>query len=349
MSLDKKLARQKLTALWRDSKIPVLPIKRKKYVIISDVHLGDGGRADDLRRNEDALVRALDHYKRKKYSLILIGDIEEFWQFDLERIVGRYNDTVYRKMRAFGDEHIYRVYGNHDSEWGCPPDPARKTQQVCGTATAALKLKDSHGKACVMLVHGHQGSKESDKTSWFSRFWVRIYRNVEPFFKIDRHPSATKSQVKKDYERILYSWAKDTKVILICGHSHRAIFASLSYADRLQDKIGQIQAEILKHPGDRRLFKRNRKKLEKLFKELLSERQRNRDVKPVEGRRKPLPCYFNTGCALYTDGITAIEVDDDTIKLAKWHRKARNGSYHEIFEDCEGSLSSFVEQVTRKD
>jgi hypothetical protein len=40
-------------------------------------------------------------------------------------------------------------------------------------------------------------------------------------------------------------------------------------------------------------------------------------IKPVERAGEPLPCYFNTGCALYTDGITAIEISDREIRLVK--------------------------------
>ena len=34
----------------------------------------------------------------------------------------------------------------------------------------------------------------------------------------------------------------------------------------------------------------------------------------------PLPCYFNTGCALYDDGATMVEMDQGEIRLVKWSR-----------------------------
>ena len=30
------------------------------------------------------------------------------------------------------------------------------------------------------------------------------------------------------------------------------------------------------------------------------------------------PAYFNCGCCVYTNGITAIEVDRGTVRLVKW-------------------------------
>ncbi|MBD3403771.1 hypothetical protein GF420_12805, partial [candidate division GN15 bacterium] len=51
MSQDKALTRKKLTALWRSGSTPVLPTRTRKYVLLSDVHLGDKGEADDFRAN----------------------------------------------------------------------------------------------------------------------------------------------------------------------------------------------------------------------------------------------------------------------------------------------------------
>ena len=77
-----------LSALWLNADIETLETAGQKYVLLSDIHLGDGGRADDSRNNEQALVDALRHYAGAGYTLLLLGDIEEFWQFDLEAVVG---------------------------------------------------------------------------------------------------------------------------------------------------------------------------------------------------------------------------------------------------------------------
>ncbi|UCD95425.1 MAG: metallophosphoesterase family protein [Candidatus Zixiibacteriota bacterium] len=345
MSIDEKDAARKLSRLWADRSIPALETKGKKYVIISDIHLGNGGKADDCRKNRDALARALDYYRKNGYSLIMIGDIEELWQFELHEIVAEYDRLIYSKVRAFGDDRVFRVYGNHDDLWGCPDDPTRNKPIRSAASTEALKLKDARRRIRLLLVHGHQGSKESDKTSWFSRFAVRVYRGIEPYVKFDRHSSATKSRITKNYERVLYSWAKKAKVILICGHSHRAIFASKSYADRLKKEMERLQAVILASPGKKKILKQTYKALRKVHDALLDEEQKNRDIDPAEKLGDPLPCYFNTGCGVFTDGMTAIEIVDDKIKLVKWHRKPKKGETHITFPDCEGSLSQFVKEV----
>ena len=52
-----------------------------KVLILSDLHMGNGGRRDDFRRNAD-LVRTMlgSYYLPEKYSLVLNGDVEDLWQ-----------------------------------------------------------------------------------------------------------------------------------------------------------------------------------------------------------------------------------------------------------------------------
>jgi UDP-2,3-diacylglucosamine pyrophosphatase LpxH len=346
MALDKALAVQKLSELWECDDMPSLEIVENKYVLMSDIHFGNGGKADDFHGNENAFVAAMDHYSKEGYSLILLGDIEEFWQFSQNEIRERYNDTAYSSMRAFGDERIYRVYGNHDSDCQTIPDPAKNTPPKPACATEALKMKDSQGNNRFLLVHGHQGDRESDKHAWASRFWVRLFRIVEPLairLGLYGHGPATKTRIKKDYERILYSWAKESKVILICGHSHRAIFASKSYYDRLKEEVCKLEEEIATHPDDRALQERDRRRIQELRKEMAEEKKKKRVIDPTEPDREPLPCYFNTGCALFQDGITALEITHDEICLVKWHKDEERIPRFEVYQQA--MLSTFIDQV----
>jgi UDP-2,3-diacylglucosamine pyrophosphatase LpxH len=315
--------------------VKVLDIPNNKYAILSDLHLGDGGGADDFNHNMNVLLLALDYYQKNKYKLILLGDIEELWQFDVDKVVQKYQNSIYQAFRKFGDQNIYRVYGNHDDQWGAPPDPAYNNPGKQPGAPEALRMKNGQGKELILLVHGHQGSTESDRFSWISRVGVRLYKIIEPVIKVDPHTSATKSQIAKDYERIMYGWAKKNKVILICGHSHRAIFAAKSYVEILEEKIGNLQLEIqMTDRTDRSAYekrvKEKIKEISKLQNELLYEKSKGRDIDPADSRGKPVPCYYNTGCGLYTDGITTIEIAENRIKLVKWHKAKVQGKYFTI-------------------
>ncbi|MBN1254476.1 MAG: metallophosphoesterase family protein [Deltaproteobacteria bacterium] len=343
MSHDRTATHKQLSNLWRRNDITILATKDKKYAIISDIHLGNGGRADDARHNEGVIITALRHYKKHGYILIVLGDCEDFWQFDLKEIIARYHNTVYKAIRAFGDNRVYRVFGNHDLTWRLLPDPLRNNPARFGSATEAIKMKDGKGNVRLLLVHGHQGDKGVTTHPWWTRFVVRLYRFVEPYVKIDRHTSATRSQITKNYERIMYSWAKRSQTILICGHSHRAIFASKSHGDRLREEIAALKTESNADPTNTKLVKKNSVRIKQYYQELQEEKRKKRDINPAEALGNPFPCYFNTGCALYTDGITVFEIADGELRLTKWHKNTRRRPPFEIYG--KGSLNTFIKVI----
>jgi len=343
MAQDKKITYEKLSELWENQNVPILNTIGNKYILFSDIHLGDGGGADDFHKNAETFLRALDYYKKNGYDIVLLGDIEELWQFQLDEVKDRYNNSVYQKIRAFGDDHIHRVFGNHDIDWHQFNDPAKNVPTNNKCVVEALKMRDSQNNIRILLVHGHQGSTESDKHSWSSRFGVRVFRMVEPWFKklgITTHPPAIKSRIVKDYERILYSWAEKNGVMLICGHSHRAIFSSMSHAEELEKRIAGLQKEILDNQFGGELIKKNRAEIKSQKKELSKEKRKKRLIEPIVLGGKPKPCYFNTGCGLFDDGITGIEIVDDMIRLVKWHRDAPEESQFEVYK--EENLSKYI-------
>jgi predicted phosphodiesterase len=254
-------------------------------------------------------------------------------------------------MRAFGDARSYRIFGNHDGDWNIQPDPAKNALLRPPQPAEAIKIKDKEGNIRILLVHGHQGSLESDKNSWSSRFWVRAFRLVEPLAKklgFTRPAPAIKSEIVQEYERIMYSWAKSAKAILICGHSHNAIFASRSYADRLREEMSALEAEIRNNPANKELIKKDKEKIAELSKKVGQESKKKRDILPTEDGGIPLPCYFNTGCGTYEDGITGIEILDRKIRLAKWHRDPKRPEApprYEIYQ--EGSLLDYLGQISQ--
>lgn len=338
MAQDRKETFSQLSRLWEDENISVLSTAESKYAILSDLHFGDGGPADDFHHNKETMKRMLTYYQEKGYSIILLGDIEELWQFDLDQVKKEYDDEIYSLFREFKNNCVIRVFGNHDREWESPPDPVMKNPEITKGAPEALKMKAGYSDPSILLVHGHQGNIESDKNSWSSKFFVRIYKVVEPWLKsinIGTHPPAIKSQITTDYEQIMYAWAKQNNVILICGHSHRAIFASTSYADRLREQIEELK-----------LANKNDKKIDELNKKLEIEKKKNRDIDPTDPGKKPLPCYFNTGCGLFTTGITCVEIEKDEIRLVKWHNNKKKESMYEIYE--RGSLHEFYEQINKE-
>ena len=300
-----------------EQSIKKLPLNiNDKYAVFSDLHLGDGGKADNFAHNEETIGFALKYYKDNGYSIILLGDVEEFWQFDFVKIRNRYDKSIYELLRSFPDNKVHRVFGNHDIEWAGLPDPIVNNENIPHGVPEAVMLDDY-----IFLIHGHQGDELSDKKAWSSRYWVRVFKIIEPIarkFGYENY-AATKSQIPKDRERLYYNWAKDNKIILICGHTHRAIFASRSYYEWLKEQIELKKSEKKQSSADKGKLKELSKDIKKLKTKLRTEKRNGRDINPLETKGKPLPCYFNSGSGLYVKGITNIEIERDKIRLIKWH------------------------------
>ncbi|MBA3062104.1 MAG: hypothetical protein FP833_03980 [Atribacteria sp.] len=276
-----------------------------------------------------------------------MGDIEELWQFDFIEIHDRYDKSIYKLLKNFPDNKVHRIFGNHDIEWKRPPtDPILSNENIQHGAPEAIILGDY-----IFLVHGHQGDQACDKKIWVSRFWTRSAKPLVPTGKLFGYENcaATKSQIPRDRERLYYNWAKDNRVILICGHTHRAIFASRSYYGWLKEQIKQKESEKKRSSTDKTKLKKLSKDIKKMKINLHIEERMERDINPLVTKGEPLPCYFNTGSGLYRKGITNIEIKRDKIRLIKW--KSDNSLSLEerrikLWED--GSLSDFKEKINIK-
>jgi predicted phosphodiesterase len=322
MTHDRATTSAQLDALWRcgarTNVRDVELVPDTKLAIVSDLHMGDGSWSDDLRRNTEAVRSALRWYRDKGYTVVLLGDVEDLWKFDLPAVRRCYDETIYRDMALLGPgptcPRRIRVFGNHDNDWRGLDDPAagRRTGPPPGVPEA-VRLRRG-GQSVALLIHGHQGSLDSDKGAWFSRFFVRIWRWIEPIFHLfgwyPTNPAATECKVMDDFERSMYDWAKHARAILVCGHSHRAYFGSRSRADVIHEEIATA---IAAGKGDKATVARR--------KELRDERRKGRDIGPLDANGQIVPCYFNSGCGLYTTGITAIEIEgagDGEIRLVFW-------------------------------
>jgi len=85
-------------------------VLKKTLVLFSDLHMGDGKKADCFAHNEETVRFALKYYKENDYSLIFLGDVEDLWIFDLDRIKNRYDEKIYSLIRSFEDKKVYRRY-----------------------------------------------------------------------------------------------------------------------------------------------------------------------------------------------------------------------------------------------
>jgi hypothetical protein len=121
-----------------------------------------------------------------------------------------------------------------------------------------------------------------------------------------------------DFERCFHKWAKEHKAMIVCGHSHRAIFGSQAHATSLKSRISELKANNTRSKLDVATRQKNEDKIARLQEQLDDERAKGRVVEEIASDSDLFPCYFNSGCGLYTNGMTAIEIASDQIRLVKW-------------------------------
>ncbi|MBC7746198.1 MAG: hypothetical protein H7096_13965 [Flavobacterium sp.] len=126
---------------------------------------------------------------------------------------------------------------------------------------------------------------------------------------------------------MMYDWSvKQRNVILITGHTHQPVFASLTYLERIYRKLGVAQKTA------------NRAEIDKLEEELKT-RIRKGDMPPDFTTYKPN--YFNTGCCCFDDGdITGIEIANGNIRLIKWEYNKEGIPKRIVLEEI--SLETFL-------
>ena len=80
------------------------------HYIISDLHLANGGRRDDFKKNRTRFKNFLQMVKKQKAQLIIAGDFLELWQVNLIAITRAYSDILNQLISM----NTKIVIGNHD-------------------------------------------------------------------------------------------------------------------------------------------------------------------------------------------------------------------------------------------
>lgn len=292
----------------------------QNYVVFSDFHIGDGSKADNFRKNNDAMIKALKYYRNheNKYSIILLGDIEEFHQFALDDIKEEYKG-IYNELNKFPKNRIHRVYGNHDIEWGLT-DPLFKKQSK--TAKEAIKIGDK-----IMLTHGHQAEESYEKDIHVVRTGTTIFRFIENLLNWGSSPILSESPSFKDY--IYSEWAQKEKINFICGHTHcpilRKQFIDLKWAEKKYKELEE-EFEALKNSGDKKRRRMIQKWKVYLHSKIIFYKEKDKKIKHPKSPDKELSnYYYNTGACLFSEGFTNIEINGDLIQLFYWNNFTDEG------------------------
>lgn len=338
----------KFNALWKDDGKDTITLDygtNEKYVIFSDLHIGDGSGADNFKQNKEIFSKALDYYNARDYTLILLGDIEEYHQAPLNKILKEYGSTIYEKYKKF-EGKIYRIFGNHDVEWALrdPLFPNHKR-----TAHEAIKLKKGNS-VDIFITHGHQAIESIEKDIYVVRCGTAIYREIEKIFKPKSRLLFDDKPCKKDF--IYDKWAREKQKIVICGHTHCPVFAKfwVDYQWVLKKyNEYEIKYNQIKHSGTQEEID----ELKARKKWLRS--KRNFYIRQLKDNKRPTKSphtklsthYFNTGACLYRYLITNIEINGDKIRLVYWFNKGKGNEPEELtLPISEVNISNLLAQGT---
>jgi UDP-2,3-diacylglucosamine pyrophosphatase LpxH len=296
----------------------------KRYVFLSDLHMGDGGGSDDLEHNRELAVTALKSwYLDRGYTLILGGDIEELQKFKLGKIRKAWGE-LYEIFDAFEERgELYKLVGNHDLS-------LLRESEYPYQLYHGLKLERA-GRT-LFCFHGHQASRFFIKYKYLSDFVVKYL--AKPL-KVKNASISGDSRQRFKAEKRIYRGSKKLGIVSICGHTHRPLFESLSKYDSLRWSIEQLLREYPASSGEQReriasLVQLYRAECERLGK---GELRWDLSKSLYEEKSLLIPCVFNSGCATGKNGITALEIEGGRIGLVHWAKKGKARPY--LLEEAE--------------
>ncbi len=296
-----------------------------RLIIFSDHHKGGRNRADDFRTTERTYNAALAYYYHMGHTLAVLGDVEELWEEQPKTVLKTYAHTVELEAAFHRAGRYLRFWGNHDDEWGYPENVRRKLDPLFGKQPLqvregmCIRILDGQDElGCLFLVHGHQGTNDSDRWAFISKPVVRyIWRPLQRLTGISLNTPAGDWQLRDRHNRAMYAWAsRHEKLVLIVGHTHRPVFASRSHEAKIKDEIAALEARQAElDPAEyQSAMSLLLAELEWVRSQELQEPGREQEV-----IQTPRPCYFNTGCCSFRDGkITGIELADGEIRLVRW-------------------------------
>ena len=286
----------------------------QKIIIFSDLHKGNKKLSDDFAPAEQNYLAALDYYNSKGYTLIMLGDSEELWKFNLFTVQHQNHPSFDAEKKFLQRKAFIKVFGNHDIFWN--NDPFAGVQLI---ATYGQKVKIYEGiilqhiqegkTVDIFLTHGHQGDGQSDGNKFSAWFVAKIWAPLQSYLQLNINTPACNDVLKTEHNQFMYEWSSQQQnLLLVTGHTHQPVFESMTHLERLYKQL-----LIARQQSDNAA-------IAELQEEIAFRRQEYDHVSEDYLHLKPT--YFNTGCCCFSDGdITGIEIDNGEMRLIRWKKE----------------------------
>ncbi|MGX5818802.1 metallophosphoesterase [Chitinophaga lutea] len=282
-----------------------------RFVIFSDQHKGGADAADDFLPATDSYLKALGWYYAEGYTYINLGDCEELWENTPAAVIRANRLSLLEEAKFLQKKRYYRIFGNHDLEWNYLVPRNQFLKPIFGdtlSVTEGLIIEMPYNGRMFRLffTHGHQGDQRSDGNAFSKWFVAAIWTPIQRFLDIRINTMAESIDLVDLHNIVLYEWtSRSPQTVLVTGHTHKPVFASLDHIDRLTKQLERAVAEGNTEEADRIRAELAKRQAEYAGKKIVKTMAR--------------PSYFNTGCCCFSDGdITGIEVSGGFIRLVKW-------------------------------
>lgn len=294
-----------------------LDISKDRFIIFSDQHKGAKNGSDDFRTAEANYINALEYYYTENFHFISLGDNEELWENLIWTVIAKNKPSATAEQKFVAEKRFTKVFGNHDLFWDNDPLSAFYLKKIYGETETVyegvvLQTVFEGNETNLFLTHGHQGDGQSDGNPLSAWIVSRIWAPLQSYLNINPNTPAYHKEMKTTHNRFMYEWSKEANnPVLITGHTHQPVFASLTHLEWLYKKLIAAEKE------------NNLPQAEHLKKEIDFRRHVYEYVAANYMNMRPF--YFNTGCCCFSDGdITGIEIADGMIRLVKWENKTPN-------------------------
>lgn len=226
----------RLTKAYKAAKIEYFD-ETSKYIFFSDIHRGDDSVSDEFTRNQNILLHALNYYYHQGFVYVEAGDGDELWEhpkfkhirlahkdifialkkfYDSGRLRMLYgNHNIYLKKKEFVSKNYFQFYDEYNQE---------RVELFRGIAPVeSLILKHKKTGQEILIVHGHQGDLINDQFWLVSMLLLRYFWRFMHVVGFENPSSPARNlykrhKVEKNYKK----WIMKNKMMLICGHTHRA-------------------------------------------------------------------------------------------------------------------------------
>jgi UDP-2,3-diacylglucosamine pyrophosphatase LpxH len=207
-----------------------------KIVFVADCHRSDASGADAFFPNRNIYSAALNYYTRHGFTYVELGDGDELWEIrKFSRIVESYGKTFEKLSALYKEGRFLSVVGNHDMVKKNPKwvsenmrigEEGESVELFPGIIfPMGIVFKHREKGWQVNVLHGHQPDPLNNTFWMLARFLVRYLWRPLALVGVKNPLRAANNPKKKiSIASALIKWAAKENVIIIAGHTHKAVF-----------------------------------------------------------------------------------------------------------------------------